>query len=248
MAAAGRGGKLMASAGSRAGPLRALRGVIFDMDGTLTVPVMDFGDMRRRVAAALGVDKLEGDLLHALHNEGRWERSKLQAAWVALDEFEVEHLERMQLQPGVAEVCRWLDVTGVRRGIVTRNVAKSVAHLHQEHITPQGLEAFSPALGREFRPYKPEPDALLHICRDWGLVPGPDIVMVGDSAKDDVVAGNRAGCSTILLDPLGREAGLSGGGGLAGELRPEFVVRDMSECLEVLQAHFQPQPAGAPAG
>ena len=33
MAAVGRGGKLMASAGSRAGRLRALRGVIFDMDG-----------------------------------------------------------------------------------------------------------------------------------------------------------------------------------------------------------------------
>jgi len=207
------------------------------------VPVMDFGDMRRHVAAALGVEKLEGDLLHALHSEGRWEPSNLQAAWGALDEFEVEHLGRMQLQPGVAEVCRWLDGAGVRRGIVTRNVATSVAHLHKEHITPQGLAAFSPALGREFRPYKPEPDALLHICREWGLAPGADVVMVGDSAKDDIVAGNRAGCSTILLDPSGQEAG-----GLAGELRPEFVVRDMSECLEVLRAHFQPGPAGAPPG
>merc|ERR1719146_483870 len=99
MAAAGRGGKLMASAGSGAGPLRALRGVIFDMDGTLTVPCMDFGDMRRRVAAALGVAKLEGGLLHALHSDGRWEQSKVQAAWGALDEFEVEHLHKMQLQP-----------------------------------------------------------------------------------------------------------------------------------------------------
>ena len=28
--------------------------------------------------------------------------------------------------------------------------------------------------------------------------------MVGDSAKDDVVAGNRAGCVTILLDTQGK--------------------------------------------
>merc|ERR1719377_418986 len=132
----------MASAGSRPGRLRALRGVIFDMDGTLTVPVMDFGDMRRHVAAALGVEKLEGDLLHALHSEGRWEPSNLQAAWGALDEFEVEHLDKMQLQPGVAEVCRWLDSEGIPRGLLTRNVMKSVEHLHREHVTPLGLQSF----------------------------------------------------------------------------------------------------------
>ena len=205
---------------------------------------MDFGDMRRRIAAALGATKLEGDLLYALNSEGRWEQNRVQAAWEALDEFEVEHLERMQLQPGVADVCRWLDGGGVRRGIVTRNVTTSMNHLHREHIVPQGLATFSPALGREFRPYKPDPDALLHICQEWGLAPGADIVMVGDSAKDDIVAGNRAGCCTILLDPSGKQRE---GGGLAGEQKPEFVVRDMTECLEIFQAHFHPEAAAVPA-
>ena len=203
--------------------------------------------MRRRVAAALGVAKLEGDLLHALHSEGRWEQSKVEAAWGALDEFEVEHLDKMQLQPGVAEVCRWLDSEGIPRGLLTRNVMKSVEHLHREHVTPLGLQSFAPALGREFRPYKPEPDALLHICREWGLAPSAGVVMVGDSAKDDIVAGNRAGCSTILLDPLGAEQG-GGGAGLQGEQRPDFVVADMAGCLEVLRAHFAPAPRGAPPG
>ena len=207
---------------------------------------MDFGDMRRRVAAALGVAKLEGDLLHALHSDGRWEQSKVQAAWGALDEFEVEHLGKMQLQPGVAEVCRWLDSEGVPRGLLTRNVMKSVEHLHRQHVTPLGLDPFSPALGREFRPYKPEPDALLHICQEWGLTPGPGVVMVGDSAKDDIVAGKRAGCSTILLDP-GALRAERGDGDLQGEQRPDFVVEDMAGCLEVLREHFAPAPRDAPA-
>lgn len=44
---------------------------------------------------------------------------------------------------------------------------------------------FSPALSREFRPYKPDPAPLLHICSAWGVQPN-EVMMVGDSLKDDV--------------------------------------------------------------
>jgi HAD superfamily hydrolase (TIGR01549 family) len=44
---------------------------------------------------------------------------------------------------------------------------------------------FSPALSREFRPYKPDPAPLLHICSLWEVQPN-EVVMVGDSLKDDV--------------------------------------------------------------
>lgn len=44
---------------------------------------------------------------------------------------------------------------------------------------------FSPALSREFRPYKPDPAPLLHICSTWGVQPN-EVMMVGDSLKDDV--------------------------------------------------------------
>lgn len=45
---------------------------------------------------------------------------------------------------------------------------------------------FSPALSREFRPYKPDPAPLLHICSTWGVQPN-EVMMVGDSLKDDVI-------------------------------------------------------------
>lgn len=44
---------------------------------------------------------------------------------------------------------------------------------------------FSPALSREFRPYKPDPAPLLHICSVWDVQPD-EVMMVGDSLKDDV--------------------------------------------------------------
>jgi histidinol phosphatase-like enzyme len=52
-------------------------------------------------------------------------------------------------------------------------------------------------------PYKPSPEALIHICDTWGIPPA-SVIMVGDSAKDDIVCGNRAGGVTVLLDSEGR--------------------------------------------
>lgn len=36
-----------------------------------------------------------------------------------------------------------------------------------------------------FFPWQPDPAALLHIAQHWGIEPS-ELVMVGDSAKDDV--------------------------------------------------------------
>jgi len=58
----------------------------------------------------------------------------------------------------------------------------SVDYFHGTHFTEQ---PFLPALCRDFRPYKPSPEALLHICREWGIPPH-ECLMVGDSAPDDV--------------------------------------------------------------
>ncbi len=59
---------------------------------------------------------------------------------------------------------------------------------------------FLPAITRDCPfAYKPSPEALLHICDTWGIPPGV-CMMVGDSVKDDIVCGNRAGAITVLLD------------------------------------------------
>jgi HAD superfamily hydrolase (TIGR01549 family) len=69
-----------------------------------------------------------------------------------------------------------------------RPSACSVHYFHEHHLP---VPPFLPAISRECEfPYKPSPAALLHICDTWGIAP-EECIMVGDSAKDDVVCGNR---------------------------------------------------------
>ena len=259
-----------------------LRGVIFDMDGTLTVPNHDFKRMYERVGC------VTSDILTEIDT---WEPARRERAEAIIHEMETEALVGMRVMPHASSLGAFLDERDVPRGLVTRNVSASVDHFHAEHWCGRpefghersskqdnerrstsvsssgsflGLKPFFPALARDFRPFKPAPDALLHICAAWGVPPSA-CAMVGDSAKDDVVAGNRAGCVTILLDTQGKwrvEGETSadeprGDGGetgddngvaigketgddvLRGEMVPTHVVRCLSEIAPLLERHYE---------
>ena len=227
---------------------RTLRGVIMDMDGTLTVPNHDFAEMYRRVGCKTK------DILTEIEGWPEAERARANAI---IHEMETEALATMRRMPGAARLGAFLDAKGVPRGLVTRNVQASVAHFH---ANAWPLPPFAPALAREFKPYKPAPDALLHICAHWGVHPS-EVCMIGDSAKDDVVSGNRAGCVTVLLDQEGKwrlegdaekekedagaNASLADDNGTAvdnvlrGEMVPTFVVSSLAEVAPLLERHFE---------
>jgi phosphoglycolate phosphatase-like HAD superfamily hydrolase len=135
-------------------------------------------------------------------------------------------LVNMKLMPGTAELARALDARTIPRAIITRNVEAGMRHFHT-HVFPE--KPFHPALARTFTPYKPAPDALLHICNHWGIHP-ETAVMIGDSPKDDIVCGNRAGAHTILMD-FHREWRIEE---LPEEHRPTFHVSSMHEVMDVL--------------
>lgn len=206
--------------------MRVIKGVCFDMDGTLTVPVIDFAEMRRRV----GLGPADGDILTVID---AWPPARRAAAYAAIAEVEAEALARMEVMPGVQELCAVLDAARVPRALLTRNVSASVDFFH---ATFADIPPFFPALSREWTPYKPDPAALHHIAGHWG-VDAADLVMVGDSAKDDVVCANRAGSASILLDTHGQWEGMDDAA-LAGEMRPTFLARSMTEVAELLQLEF----------
>ncbi|KAJ0093900.1 hypothetical protein Patl1_25741 [Pistacia atlantica] len=97
---------------------------------------------------------------------------------------------------------------------------------------------FSPALSREFRPYKPDPAPLLHICSTWGVQPN-EVMMVGDSLKDDIVCGKRAGAFTCLLDESGRYS-ITDFAKL--DAQPDFKVSSLTEVYSLLEANFDLTP------
>lgn len=100
---------------------------------------------------------------------------------------------------------------------------------------------FVPALSREFRPYKPDPAPLLHICSNWNIPPN-EVIMVGDSLKDDIVCGKRAGAFTCLLDETGRYGPHDS---IPDDVKPDFKVSSLSEVLSVLEEHFDLAPVSA---
>ncbi|KAL6503535.1 hypothetical protein OROGR_025458 [Orobanche gracilis] len=163
-----------------------LRGVVFDMDGTLTVPVIDFPAMYRAVLGEEEYVKIKSETpsgIDILHQIETWSPDKQKRAYQIIADFEKQGLDRLQIMPG--------------RGLITRNVKDAVDLFHRRF----GM-IFSPALSRDFRPYKPDPAPLLHICSIWDVQPN-EVMMIGDSLKDDVACGKRAGAFTCLLDETG---------------------------------------------
>jgi phosphoglycolate phosphatase-like HAD superfamily hydrolase len=228
--------------------LPTIRGIIFDMDGTLTVPNHDFKLMYERVGC------VTSDILSEIET---WDLERQKKANAIIHEMEMVALEGMTVMPFAAELGAFLDAAKIPRGLVTRNVDKSVEHFHTEHWCKHekytGLAPFSPALSREFKPYKPAPDALLKICQEWNLHPS-EVMMVGDSAKDDVVSGNRAGCVTVLLDQSSKwrlegnteegdekvvDNGVEEDNMLRGDMVPTFIVSCLSQITPLLCEKYE---------
>lgn len=187
-----------------------LRGVVFDMDGTLTVPNLDFQELYRRA----GVPKGE-DILSA-----KW-RADANASTI-VEEFEEEGRRTLRLMPGAAELLSWLSAHGIPAALVTRNSSRTLEHFHA-HIWPASVQAFDPAISRDDPwPSKPDPASLEHIAEKWGVPPGTSLLMVGDSPSNDVAYGKAAGVRTALLDTGRRHSE----GGKTGDA--DFVVENLA--------------------
>ncbi|XP_076959767.1 haloacid dehalogenase-like hydrolase domain-containing protein At2g33255 [Bidens hawaiensis] len=213
-----------------------IRGVVFDMDGTLTVPVIDFPAMYK---AVLGKDqyfniiKSSPSGIDILHHIEQWSPDKQQKAYEIIADFEQQGMDRLQIMPGAADLYGFLSSRNIRKGIITRNVKSAVDLFHERF----GM-SFSPALSREFRPYKPDPAPLRHICSTWGVEPS-EVVMIGDSLKDDVACGKRAGAVTFLLDETGR---FDSPKYANVEHKPDYTVSSLAQFHSLLESNFDLTP------
>jgi HAD superfamily hydrolase (TIGR01509 family) len=160
---------------------------VFDLDGTLTVPMHDFGAFK----AAHGLP-LDRPILEAL--PGRADQAAIHAA---LRTWEEGLADRARPADGAAALLGALQDRGARLGILTRNT-RPVA---LRSLAAAGLASFFPdpdeVIGRDEAPHKPAPDGVLLLLRRWGAPPD-DALMVGDY-RMDVEAGRAAGAATVYL-------------------------------------------------
>lgn len=149
------------------GPGRRISGVVFDLDGCLTVQgAIDFVEMRRRAKIPPRANILE-------HIDGLPEADRARAM-SAVMEVEAEGIERMKPREDLHELFELLDREDLKRALLTRNTHHAIVKFKE-----MSGKYFHEALDRSFLPPKPSPAPLLEICSRWNLPP-EEVIMVGD--------------------------------------------------------------------
>ncbi|KAJ4337165.1 hypothetical protein N0V87_004836 [Didymella glomerata] len=199
-----------------------LKGIVFDVDGTLCLPQnYMFGEMR----SALGIDK-GTDILDHIYSLPNGEQEEAQEK---VRNIERTAMKKQKPQAGLVELMEYLDFRGLKKGICTRNFDAPVEHLLTTFLPSS---KFSPVITREFRPPKPDPAGILHIAKQWLHEDGgASLIMVGDSI-DDMTAGFRAGAATVLLvNDVNKH--------LAEHQHTDLVVKQLDDLIEILENGFE---------
>lgn len=162
---------------------------VFDLDGTLTVAVHDFGAIRRELGIPEGVDIL-GHIDSLPEAEARRLHRRL-------DEIEDGLARKAEPSAGAVRLVELLHRRGKNLGIVTRNT-RHIALRVLETIGVANRFAPEDVLGRHDAIPKPHPHGLQILSARWGTR-GNSMVMVGDYLFD-LQSGRASGAATIHVD------------------------------------------------
>lgn len=194
----------------------AIQAVVFDMDGTITAPLLDFPKIKAEIGSPSDLPLLEAIAVMPDPERARAEGILLR--------HELAAARDSTLNPGVREALAAVAAMGLKTAVVTRNCLDSVDIVFAKH----GLR-FDAVLTRENSLPKPDPDGVLIAA--WRLsVPPSACVMVGDY-EFDIQAGGAAGAVTVLYAPVPRQF----------TTVPDFEIRSMAELPALLKALLGPR-------
>jgi HAD superfamily hydrolase (TIGR01549 family) len=159
------------------------KAILFDMDGTLTEPLLDFP----RIKADMGIGNRP--ILEALAEMNDAERAIAEAI---LCRHEEQAAALSILNPGCIELLDHLSARNIPVALITRNSRQSVETVLSRHRLTIEI-----VIAREDAPPKPNPEPLQLGCDRLGLR-HDDVWMVGDG-QYDIEAGVAAGIRTVWL-------------------------------------------------
>lgn len=162
-----------------------IRAVIFDLDGTITQPFLDFDVIREE----MGLSRNGGPILEAMAKMTPTQRERAEAI---LHGHEEKAVAASTLNPGARETLAGLRERGIPVGILTRNQKSNVRAIADKH----GL-CFDAIVGREDGPVKPDVFGVLHLCRSFAVAPA-EAMVVGDYLFD-LLCARAAGAIPVLL-------------------------------------------------
>ena len=216
-----------------------VRAILFDLDGTLVEPSIDFEHMREVVLGIVvryGMAPEPFRTMHVLELVASV-RSRLEVtdgdaagrfvaetARAILD-IELEAAGRVSPYAGVSEMLATLKRRGYAIGIVTRNCRAAV-----ERILGRVPLMHDVLLTRDDVPeVKPNPRHLLAALCKLGVA-GQDALMCGDHVMD-VIAGRRAGTKTAGILRPGVPPDYF------EEVQPDLVLKQVTDLLAALDKH-----------
>lgn len=165
--------------------LQDIKGVIFDLDGTLVESELDFGAMRKHLGCPADTDILT--FIETLPDA--------QSRQYAHDYIVAQELcdakQATWLEPG-KQILEQAMALALPVAIVTRNCRQASQLKIANNQIPVPL-----VLTREDAPAKPDPTALLQVARQWGIAP-EKCLYVGDFIYDEQAA-ERAGMQFVLV-------------------------------------------------
>ena len=184
---------------------RTVRGVVFDMDGTLVISGLDFERIRAEANIPDGLPILE--FIESASDAAREKALRVLLA------HEGRAARSCSLRPGALHVLGSLRELGMKLALLTRNSRDSVRVVLERF----GLE-FDFWIAREDAAPKPSPEPVLKTAAGLGLSPA-ELLVVGDYIFD-IEAGRAAGAATALLRQDGRPV---------PDPPPDLVLEDLAE-------------------
>ena len=166
-----------------------IKGVLFDFDGTLTIPgAIDFFEIKDSLGCPPEVSILE--FIESLDKDDQEKAHSL------LDRYEGEAARISLPAQGAESVIRELKEKDLPLGIITRNSLKAIllALNNFDHIQE---EDFTIILTREDSIPKPDPAGVLIAASKMDILP-EQLLLVGDFSLD-IIAGHSAGAKTVLI-------------------------------------------------
>lgn len=193
-------------------PIRTIRAILFDFDGTLTRPgSLDFQRLRKELASPAGAPILE--YIQGLPPDRRRRASRV------LHRFEMEGAARSRPNHGAEELIRELQQRGLPLAVVSRNSRAAVVRA-LDNFPSVGPSDFAVIISRDDGVLpKPHPDGIRLAAGTMG-VSEQETLVVGDF-HFDIDAGLRAGSPTVFLTNGGMEP--------PGTLTPDYVVENLAQ-------------------
>lgn len=170
----------------------AIKGILFDLDGTLCNTLMDLAAATNRVITAHGFcEKPVENFKQYVGNGAKMQLKRAIGQEVSEELFQTIHKEYIvdygehylvetDAYPGVKEVIAILYAKGVSMGVVTNKPQQMATDIVKAVFGEQILEVWGNT--PDF-PLKPAPDLPLHVMNRLGLTP-EETLFVGDSGVD----------------------------------------------------------------